>query len=87
MNILLTRNEDVRVGASGDVFIDMKHIDFGGLAINLYEMNGYIEIRKKDRHLRVYQFPIKEDKENYDFGDYWGNAEIVFVHDPHIQYL
>jgi len=80
MELKINQGDRVRVdGGYGkaDNFIDISKAGFSGLCTTLFTGFQYIEIRKKGDQLRVYTFPKKSHKEEYDF-EHWKDAEVVF---------
>lgn len=80
MNIRL--NQDDRVRVDGDTgygvnFLDIRKADFAGLEVTLFSYFQYIEIRKKGALLKVFTFPKKSLKKDFDFGE-WRDAEVVY---------
>ena len=58
-------------------FIDISKAGYSGICTTLFSGFQYIEIRKKDDQLRIYTFPKKSHKKDYDFSN-WVDAEVVF---------
>jgi len=80
MDIKLSQDEVVRVdGGYGDLynFIDVGKVGLSGLCTSLFTGFQYIEIRRKGDILRIYTFPKKSHKKDYDFGN-WDDADVVF---------
>jgi hypothetical protein len=77
MDIQLQGKESIRVKTYSGPFIDIRHIDYESLAVDLYAFQGYIELRQKDRQFRLFQFPKKSYKKDHDFG-WWKDAEVIF---------
>lgn len=67
---------DVSYGALYN-FIDISKAGYSGICTTLFSGFQYIEIRKMDDLLRIYTFPKKSHKKDYDFGN-WSDAEVVF---------
>ena len=81
MDIKLNQDDRLRVdGGYSDMsnFIDISKAGFSGLCTTLFSGFQYIEIRKKGDQLRIYTFPKKSHKKEYDFGEIWVDAEVVF---------
>ena len=77
MEINLNCDDRIRLKSSDGPFIDVQHVGFESVAIDMYSFQGYIEIRKKGNHFRVFQFPKKSYKKELNFG-YWDDAEIIY---------
>ena len=83
MNIQLYNKEKVRVYQGSDwltsTFIDVGCPDksYKTLVADFYGFDNYIEIRKKENYVRVYQFQKKSYKKEFDFG-WWKDAEVIF---------
>ena len=75
MDIRLFQKQGVRLKTHHS-FVDVKYIGYESLAIDMH-FQEYIEIRKKEGHLRIFQFPKKSYKKECEFG-YWEDAEVVF---------
>ena len=82
MDLNLYAKQRVRVKTSHGPFLDLEHVGYESLAIDMYSFQGYIEIRKKGTHLRIFQFPKKSYKKECDFG-YWEDGEVVFSYNEH----
>lgn len=75
------QNED-RFRINGDYgklsnFIDISKAGFSGICTTLFTGFQYVEIRKKGDQLRIYTFPKKSHKKEYDF-EHWEDSEVVF---------
>ena len=80
MEIKLQTDDRFRVDVSEgsfDNFINIQKAGYAGLAIDLFTGFQYVEIRKKEGILRVFTFPKKSMKKEYDFG-FWVDAEVVY---------
>lgn len=80
MEIVLQGEERFRIdGGYGDLsnFIDVSKVDFAGIGVDIYSGFQYIELRKKQDRLKLFTFPKKSIKKEYDFG-WWSDAEIVY---------
>lgn len=79
MDVKLNDKESVRVRSSSkDLFIDLRGELWGTvLTADIRTSFSYIEIRKKDRDIRVFLFENKTDIEDYDFCIF-KDAEILF---------
>ena len=75
----LQNKDKIRIKTYSGSFMDIFHINPESLAVDLYAFQGYIELRKKDRVFRLFQFPKKSYKKDHDFG-WWEDAEVVFSH-------
>lgn len=76
-------NQDDRIRIDGDYsdmsnFIDASRAGHSGLALTLFTGFQYIEIRKKGDQVKVFTFPKKSHKKDYDFGEIWSDAEVVY---------
>lgn len=80
MHLKLRRDDHFRVSCDSDEnnFIDIQQVGYEAMAMNLFPLFHYIEIRSKDNNLRLFTFKKKSHKKEYDFGN-WENAEIVFT--------
>ena len=81
MEINLNRDDWVRINggsANTNNFIDIEKAGVSGLCVTLFSSFQYIEIRKKGDQLRVYTFPKKSHKKEFDFGEIWEDAEVVY---------
>ena len=80
MEIKLQAEDRFRVnGGYSDLsnFIDIAKAGYSGISVNLFTGFQYIEIRKKDDQLKIFTFPKKSHKKEYDFG-HWKDAEVIF---------
>ncbi len=77
MELELHQDQKIRVKTFAGPYIDIRHIGYQSLSVALHGQCGYIEVRKKDREINVFQFPKKAYKKEYDFG-WWEDAEVVF---------
>ena len=80
MEIKLNHEDRFRVDGGYDGmsnFIDISKAGFSGICTTLFTGFQYIEVRKKDGLLKIYTFPKKSHKKEYDFGT-WTDAEVVF---------
>ena len=76
-------NEGDRVRIEGGYsrmsnFIDISKVGYSGICATLFTSFQYIEIRKAGDQIRVYTFPKKSHKKEYDFGEIWADSEVVF---------
>jgi hypothetical protein len=77
MHVEINKSEKIRVETYSGPFIDVTHVGYESLAVDIYGFLGYVELRKKDKRLRLFQFPEKSYKKDCDF-EWWEDAEIVF---------
>ena len=80
MEIKLQAEDRFRVdGGYSDLsnFIDIAKAGYSGISVNLFTGFQYVEIRKKDDQLKIFTFPKKSHKKEYDFG-HWEDAEVIF---------
>ena len=77
MDINLYSEQRVRIKTYSGPYIDIQHVGYESLAVDIHGQNGYVELRKKSGSLRLFQFIKKSHKKECDFG-YWNDAEIVF---------
>lgn len=83
MQLSLHGNERIRIAertdSNNNCFIDVElpENSYRAISADFYGQNGYIEIRKKDGDLKIYQFKKKSHKKEIDFG-YWEDAEVVY---------
>jgi hypothetical protein len=79
MHLKLYQDDSIRcsVDHRENTFTDIRRVGFDSLAIDLYGMCGYVELRLKDGNIRIFQFPRKSYKKECDFG-YWSDAEVVY---------
>ncbi len=80
MHLKIYKDESIRVEtphSDTEIFVDVRQVGYQSLAVDFYGFQGYIEIRKKENHVRVFQFPKKSYKKECDFG-WWEDAEVIF---------
>ena len=79
MRIIMNENDSIRVSAdSGQtLFCDLMLCGYKSLALDLNPLFAYIEIREKDKQLRVFMLPKKSMKKEIDYG-WWEDAEVVY---------
>ena len=80
MEIKLQSEDGFRVDggyANLSNFIDIAKAGYSGISVNLFTGFQYVEIRKKDDQLKIFTFPKKSHKKEYDFAN-WDDAEVVF---------
>ena len=79
MRIQLYGNDDLRIDGSSDKshFVDIDRVGYDGIGLTLFTMYQYIEIRKKDDKIKVFNFKRKSDKRDCDFG-WWEDAEVIY---------
>ncbi len=73
----LDSTDKIRIKTYSGPFIDVRHVAYESLAVDMYRFQGYMEMLKKDGCFRLFQFPKKSRKKDYDFG-WWKDAEVVF---------
>ena len=81
MELKINQGDTLRInGDYGKLcnFIDISKAGFSGIRTTLFTAFQYIEIRKMGDQLRVYTFPKKSHKKEYDFGEIWKDAEVVY---------
>ena len=80
MDINLHSTDKIRISTErGNNFIDVYGMEFEiGLSVNLFPTFHYIEIRKHENDIKIFLFRNKRAKKDYDFGEYWGESEIVY---------
>ncbi len=81
MEIKLNRDDRVRVDGSCyslNNFADIDNLDDLGLGVTFFSSFCYIEVRrrKKDNLIKVFTFPKKSLKKEFDFG-VWSDAEVI----------
>lgn len=82
MDLTIRPKDNIRLisdCSDGKLFTDVRFQEYGVFGIELYEQCGYIEIRKKQRQIKVFQFLRKSHKKEFNF-DWWEDAEIVFTY-------
>jgi len=80
MEVKLNQDDSLRI--NGDYsnmsnFIDVSKAGYSGIALTLFTGFQYIEIRKMGDQVKVFTFPKKSHKKEYDFGS-WHGAEVVY---------
>ena len=75
-------NADDRIRIDGSYsglnnFIDVAKADYAGIELTLFAGFQYIEIRKKGDLVKVFTFPKKSIKKDFDFNG-WEDAEVVY---------
>ena len=87
MQIKLQPDDTFRVvtGYKETNFIDIRSTGFETIAVDLFSLFQYIEIRKLKYNLRVFLFKKKADKKECDFGE-WEDAEVVFAQNEQINH-
>lgn len=78
MEIHLDSEDRIRINADEQFnFIDIYHEFYGNMSIDLHPGLHYIEIRRKDYQEKMFFFPKKSYKKDFDFG-WWEDAEVVY---------
>ena len=84
MEINLNQNDRFRVKTNrldncGENFIDINGLQWeAGIAVDMYPSFHYIEMRKKERGIRLFLFKNKGAKKDFDLG-WWDDAEVIFA--------
>ena len=79
MDIKIRKDDNLRINADEDNknFIDIHYVGYKSLAIDLYGMFTYIEVREKEKKVRVFNFIKKSHKKEHTFG-WWEDAKVVY---------
>ena len=80
MNITLNTDDNLRLQrecGNTSNFIDVCGAGYRGLGVTLFTGFQYVEVRKRDDQIKIFTFPKKSDKKDYDFGR-WVDAEVVY---------
>lgn len=81
MEVKLNQDDSLRINSEYGKcsnFIDLKRAGFSGLSATLFTGFQYIEIRKKGDQIKIFTFPKKSHKKEYDFGEIWKDAEVIY---------
>ena len=86
MEIRLNQKDRVRINADYEHnnFIDINQEEYESMSVDAYPPFHYIEIRKKEGHLRIYFFKKRSYKKECTFG-WWEDAEVILAINETIQ--
>ena len=81
MDIELNGKDRLRLQIdSNGPFVDVERSGEEIISIEMYSNIGIIEIRKKNKCFKIFQFTNNEWKYEYDYG-FWKDAEIIATYD------
>lgn len=80
MNIKIRKDDNLRISSDHKErnFVDVYQVGYESMAIDFFTHFQYIEIRKKNDHIRVFTFTKKSMKKECDFG-WWEDAEVILA--------